>query len=237
MTEYKEDDLVLCTVKAIEGTTAFIEIDDKTKGTISFSEIAPGRIRNIREFVTIGKKIVCKVLRVKEDHLELSLRRVTTKEKEAVLEADKKEKVLEAILKPILKEKTQAFLEKIAQDSLTRTEFFDKLKANPELTENYFTKPEAELVKKALKDKKEKEKEVKKTIILKSPNPSGLKDIKSTLNLEDKEKSLEINYLGSSKFSVSIKGVNAKHASAHLELIIKTIQDRAKQNHVHFEAK
>ena len=63
---FKEDDLILGTVKKIEGTTAYVELDNETQGSLSFSEIAPGRIRNIREFISLGKKIVCKVRRARQ---------------------------------------------------------------------------------------------------------------------------------------------------------------------------
>src|SRR3989344_6887421 len=45
---------------------------------INISEVSPGRIRNLRDFVTEGKKIVCKVLRIDrlKGHIDLSLRRV-----------------------------------------------------------------------------------------------------------------------------------------------------------------
>ena len=94
---YKEDDLVLVTVKKIEGTTVFVEFSDGAKGSIVFSEVSPGRIRNIREFVTEGKKVVCKILRVKPDHYELTLRRVTAKERALVLERHTKERTLIAL--------------------------------------------------------------------------------------------------------------------------------------------
>jgi len=54
--EIKEGDLVIATVKKIEGTTVFVEIEDsEIKGSIVFSEIAAGRIRNIREYVVPNK--------------------------------------------------------------------------------------------------------------------------------------------------------------------------------------
>ncbi|MEK6824362.1 MAG: S1 RNA-binding domain-containing protein [Nanoarchaeota archaeon] len=109
---FKEDDLILGTVKKIEGTTAYVELDNETQGSLSFSEIAPGRIRNIREFISLGKKIVCKVLRVRDSHVELTLRRVTSKERQLVLDSHKKEKVLTIMLKSVLKDRTQDVMAK-----------------------------------------------------------------------------------------------------------------------------
>ena len=78
---------MLCTVKRVEGTTAFLEIENfpGVQATMIFSEVSPGRIRNIRDFVVPKKKIVCKVLRISDrGNIELSLRRVTQKEKKEV---------------------------------------------------------------------------------------------------------------------------------------------------------
>ena len=43
--ELKEDDLVMCTVKSIEGTTVFVEIENRQEA--SMSEVAAGS-RNLR---------------------------------------------------------------------------------------------------------------------------------------------------------------------------------------------
>ena len=54
--ELKENDLVLCAVDRIVGTIVFVKIEgEKKEGSIILSEIAPGRIRNLREYV-IQKK-------------------------------------------------------------------------------------------------------------------------------------------------------------------------------------
>src|SRR3989344_4843371 len=106
----EESDVVLCTVDRIVGTVVFVKIEDNSvEGSIILSEIAPGRIRNLRDYVVPKKKIVCKVLRISKDgNIELSLRRVTPKEQKKVLEESKQEKSYESILKNILKEKANS---------------------------------------------------------------------------------------------------------------------------------
>src|SRR3990172_9083617 len=94
-----EGDLVMCTVKKIEGASIFLELEDGTEGSLSLPEVSAGRIRNIRDFVSQGKKVVCKVLRITKGHPELSLRRVTAGEREEVKERYKKERTLTSILK------------------------------------------------------------------------------------------------------------------------------------------
>src|SRR3989304_1847417 len=95
-------DIILCTVDHIVGTTVFVHIEGNGEASIVFSEIAPGRIRNIRDYVVPKKKIVCKVLRVSGDRIDLSLRRVTQKEQKELKERYKQEKSYESILKGVL---------------------------------------------------------------------------------------------------------------------------------------
>ena len=101
---FKEDDLVLCTVKRVEGANVFVEIDGGTEASLQLSEIAAGRIRNLREYVSLNKRIVCKVLKIINGYIQLSLRRVTGKERDEMLEKEKKRKVLLAMIKTIVKE-------------------------------------------------------------------------------------------------------------------------------------
>src|SRR3989339_462538 len=78
--ELEVGDIIMCTVDRIVGTIVFVKIDGTNKeGSITFSEVSPGRIRNIRDFVIPKKKIICKVLRLSGDHIGLSLRTATPK--------------------------------------------------------------------------------------------------------------------------------------------------------------
>ena len=75
----EESELVMSTVTKIQYNAIFVNLDEYDKtGMIHISEISPGRIRNIRDFVREGKKIVCVVLRVNQErgYIDLSLRRV-----------------------------------------------------------------------------------------------------------------------------------------------------------------
>ncbi|MEK6861370.1 MAG: S1 RNA-binding domain-containing protein, partial [Nanoarchaeota archaeon] len=100
-----EEEITLCTVKKILHNSIFASLDEykDREGIIHISEIAPGRIRTIREYVREGKKILCYVLRINKErnHIELSLRRVTTsmrikKNQDLQLEL-KSEKILEIL--------------------------------------------------------------------------------------------------------------------------------------------
>ena len=219
----KEEDLVMCTVKSLEGTTVFVHIEGDGEGSISLSEIAAGRIRNIRDYVVPNKKIVCKVLKIVNNQAQLSLRRVTGTERQEIEERYKKEKSFMSILKTISKEP-----EKLA-DKIKETkplwEFFDEARENPKIIHDILKKDEAQQLEKILTEKKEKEKEVKKTIILRSDSDSGVNDIRQILDI----KGLDISYLGSSQFTLIAKGKEFKDADNKIQTALKQIQDKAKQ--------
>ncbi len=61
----EEGELVLCNVTKIMPNSVFCRLEEYGRqGMIHISEIAPGRIRNIRDYVVEGKFVVCKVLRI-----------------------------------------------------------------------------------------------------------------------------------------------------------------------------
>ena len=55
----EEDELVMCTITKVQFHSVFAQLDEYDKGgMIHISEVSPGRIRNIRDFVKEGKKVV-----------------------------------------------------------------------------------------------------------------------------------------------------------------------------------
>src|SRR3989344_566394 len=95
-------ELILCTVKKILPHSVFVSIDEyeNKEGMIHISEIAPGRIRNLRDFVKEDKRIVCKVLDINRvtNNIDLSLRRVPSTEMVQKLTNYKQEEKAEKLL-------------------------------------------------------------------------------------------------------------------------------------------
>jgi len=98
-----EGDLLLCTVTDITSHGAYVDLEEYPglRGFVHLSEIASSWIKNIRNFVKEGQKIVTKVLRVNRDkkQIDLSLRRVTEQQKKEKIQAWKRAKNAEGILK------------------------------------------------------------------------------------------------------------------------------------------
>ncbi len=227
----KENDIIMCTVKKVEGTTVFVEADEGISGSIVFSEIAAGRIRNIREYVHPNKKIVCKILKIYPDHAELSLRRVTGKEREEIQQRYKNQKILENMLKAISSE-YEKIISKI-KEKYELWDFFNQVREDHSLLEKYLKKIEYDSFVKSLSEKQDKEKIVKKIVILKSDSETGLEDIKEILNI----KNVSMHYLGSSQFMIEAKAREYKQAENLVDSAIKRIESKAKEKKAIFELK
>lgn len=227
----EEGDIVLCTVDRIVGTNVFVKIENEGEGCIVFSEVAPGRIRNIRNYVVPKKKIVCKVLRISGDRIDLSLRRVTQKEQKELKEKYKQEKSYKKILKSVLGENQG---EKIIQKILKKDKIYDFLqnaKENPEQLEKLVGEKNLKKIIDILKTQKQKKAILKKEIFMTTTEPNGIELIK---NLLKKIKETEIKYISSGKYSLKRKSEDIKKADHELTKTLIELEKEAKKKRVEF---
>jgi translation initiation factor 2 subunit 1 len=97
-------DLVIATIQQVTDFGAYAKLDEYDKqGLLHISEISSSWIRNIRDFVREGQKVVLKVLRVdmEKGHIDLSLRRVTKRERIDKMMFYKKDRKAEALLRGV----------------------------------------------------------------------------------------------------------------------------------------
>jgi translation initiation factor 2 alpha subunit (eIF-2alpha) len=227
-------DLVLCTVDRIVGTVVFVKIENDGEGSIVTSEIAPGRIRNLRDYVVPKKKIVCKVLRISSGgNIELSLRRVSLKEKKEVIEMGKQDKSYSSILKGILGDRAEEIINKIKERE-NIPEFLQHAKENPKLLEEFIDKKSAEKILEILNSQKQKKKEIKKEILFSTTRPDGIELIKEILgNVKD----IEVKYLSAGHYSLKTESANPKQADNMLKEILSRIEKEAKKKDIDFSVK
>lgn len=232
--DIEEGQIVLCTVDRILGTTIFVKIEGDIEGTITTSEIAPGRIRNLRDYVVPGKKIVCKILKIREDKIHLSLRRVKQNEKKELLEKLSKEKSYLAILKTVLgKEESKPVIEKINQD-YSIADFFETLKSNLSVLEKYTDQSSAEKILKILESKKEKPKEIKQIFKLSNNSSEGIKKIKNILQESCKGTKCNISYIAAGKYKLSITGPDFKEIKTQVNSTLENIEKQARKQGCEF---
>jgi len=226
-------DIVLCTVDRIVGTVVFVKIDEGGEGSIILSEIAPGRIRNLRDYVVPKKKIVCKVLRVSGNKIDLSLRRVTQKEQKEIKEQYKQEKSYKSILKSVLGEKVDKIIQEITkQDNIY--EFLQEAKENPKELEKLVGKKDTKKILDILKTQKQKKAIIKKEISLTTTKPKGLELIKDILKSKEKSK---IKYISAGRYSIKTESNDIKTADKKLREIISEIEKKSKNQGIEFSIK
>lgn len=227
----QEEDLLLCTVKSIERTAVFVALPNGEQGTIVTSEIASGRIRNMRDYVVPNKKIVCKILRISNGNIELSLRRVNSKEQKEVMAKYKQEQTSRSALKSILKDKYEEISEKILKEYDSLFEFLASARENESLINSYIPKESYEQIKK-LTDKKKKFVEVRKILKLKCLQPDGITRIKRLLEIDDDE--IKITYICAGEFQVNMKGEDYKAVNKKMQSLIEELEKNAKKDSCEF---
>ena len=229
--QLEEGNLVLCTVTKIMGTSVFVSLDDyHIDGEITFPEIAPGRIRNIREYAFPGKKIICKVLSVRPNHVELSFRRVKVNERNEFNEHYKKEKSYSAMLRTMLGEKGQAIIDKI-KETEDLVNFIESAKETPAKLEKFLNKEQAQKIIGILGEKKIKETIISKKFSLSSKSPNGINLVKNTIKEASKGiEGIEVSYIAAGKYLIKIKTKDPRISDQQLRKMIETLESLAKKN-------
>jgi len=236
-----DSELVLCTVKKVLDHSVFVSLDEykELDGMIHISEVSPGRIRNIRDFVKEGKTIVCKVLRINREkkHIDLSLRRVSSSMRKRKSNEYKQEQRAEKILEIVAK-KLKIDLEKMYQNAgYSLIEEFgslyesftqilkDKNVAKKLKIEDKYLKPLIEEIENNIKPP-----EINKTatLFLRTTSPDGVEVIKSCikelLNLaKQKSYNIRVSYISSPKYKIDVKSHDYKTA----ENILKEVSQVA----------
>lgn len=226
----EEGELVLCTVTKIMYHAVFVNLDEYDKsGMINISEISPGRIRNLRDFVVEGKKIVCMVLKIDKEkgHIDLSLRRVNENQKRRKLEDIKQEQKAEKIVEFLAQKEGLKFedvygsiKEQIFKKYANLSSCFSDVVVNNASLESLgIDKKISVVLEEIIRQRiKPPEVELKGDLLLQTYDPDGVDIIKEAISkAKDKSSSIDIKYLGAGKYSVSIKASDYKGAEKSLK--------------------
>lgn len=219
----EEGEILICIVKKILPHSIFTDIVEykDREGYIHISEIAPGRIRNIRDYVKEGKTIVCKVLAVNKEkgYIDLSLRRVSASAKLAKLEEQKlegkAEKLLESVAKGLnisLDDLYNKIAVKIIDKYGLFYSFVQDLSTNGEsaLKPLGFQQDISTQLLEKIKDKiKLPEVSISYNLIISSTEPNGITIIKNVLNAAEslakqKEYNIKLKYISAPKYMLTI---------------------------------
>jgi translation initiation factor 2 subunit 1 len=235
----EEGDLVFATVTNVQYNSVFCQIEEYGRqGLIHISEVNPGRIRNIRDFVVEGKMIVCKVIKIDRErgHIDLSLRRVTEMQKRQKTDERKQEQKAEKIVETLASQvgkPVQEVYDAIAKPLLPKYEmlqygFQDVVETNASLEKAGVPREYVQKLEVLIREKlKERSVEISGTLFLKSYEENGLEIIRSTLTEAAKiSKKCSIKYLGAGMYSLEIEAKDYKEAEKILKDVLDFVEKR-----------
>ena len=237
-------EVVICTVKRVLPDSVFVELDEYSKeAMIHISEVAPGRIRNIRDYVKEGKKVICKVLNIniEKNYVDLSLRRVNQAQKinknNEYKQEQKAEKILQDLANKIkldLKQIYEKIGYKIIESYGTLTNCFNEIVNDKtdlkEFKNENIIKNLINLVKEKIKPKQVS---IVAEIKFESDSGNGIEIIKNALNVN--KSNIELRYISAPSYRLKITSSDYKTAEHLLKDLQDNINDFAKKNKARFE--
>ncbi len=234
-------ELVLATVKKVTDYGAYVtleEYNDK-EGLLHRNEISTSWVRNIRNHVREGQKLVLKVLRVdpEKKQIDLSRKRVTNRERIDKIYTFKHERKAESFLR-ITAEKLHIPLEEITEKAAVPigdaygdvyTALEEASRQGPEvLTKVGVPSDIAQALGELAKEKiRPPLVEIKGVLQLKSAKPDGVNQIKKALQTAQKTPTpntakIHISTIAAPKYLLKVQAENYKEAETILQKASET---------------
>jgi len=235
----ERDEMVVCEITKINPNSAFAKLLEYDRsGMIHVSEVAKRWVKNIREFVKERQLVVCKVLRVDNDYISLSLKRVNKNQGDRRLQEFKREKNAEKFLEQIGKQfrmKLDEAYDAVGYDledkfgSLYKT--FEIAVKNPDLlAEKGIEKRWADaIIEIARKNFVEKTYGVKARVTLTSFAGNGLKTIRDAL-MDTEKSGLNVQYISAPKYMIAGKGKDIGKVREQVEKACQTLVSSVKNS-------
>ena len=233
-------DLVIVTVETVMDYGAYANLDEYNKrGFLHISEISSSRIRNVRDLVREKQKMVLKVLRVdvEKGHIDLSLRRVTKRERIEKIKSWKEDRKGEVLLRAVA-EKVGLPVEEVYQkagilieEKYGLYEGFEKvLKEGTEALTKLdipedIAKAFAQVAEERIRIKMVK---VRGTLEIRCMKPNGVKCIQDALidtqkAQKTKDAKIEFYVIAAPRYSVEVSADNWKRAEELLEKVSQNV--------------
>lgn len=248
-----EGDILIATVKQVFDYGSYVNLDEygNLQAFLPWSEISSRWVKNIRDVIKEGRKIVVKVIRVdrRKGTIDVSLKKVTEDEKRKKNAQWKKiqkvDKILEIVSQKLRKSEKEAW-EQVAwkledkygdvYDSLVKAikegDYILRDAGVPEI----WIKPLMEEIGKHIEEKRIKVSEV---ITLRTPSPDGIEKIKKILGsaheiAENSDAEIKIYTIGAPRYRIDIIGTDPKVLSKLLTDIIDNVKQLSKEENVEF---
>ncbi len=242
-------DLVIATVKTVMPYGVYVTLDEHgdKEGLVHISEVSSTWVKNIRDHMREGQKVVLKVLRVdtEKKHVDLSLRRVSGPEKKEKLLKWKHDRKAEFILK-ITAEKLHTPPEKLYEEVGVKIEevyggLYEGLEESSEHGAEALARADvpgkiakilAEVAKMKIKIPKVT---IRAILELTCTRPNGVEVIKEALLNAKKMKKpedaeVEISVIAAPRYSVEAQARSYKEAEDLLQRVLETAVQAVEKN-------
>jgi translation initiation factor 2 subunit 1 len=235
------NELVVCTITKVNPYSAFASLDEYSyTGMIHVSEASSRWIKDIREAVKEGSRVVCRVMNVDEEkgHINLSIKRVKKEEANRRMEDFRNEERAEKLLDMMAKE-LKVPLKKLydelgfnLQDTFgSMYKAFEiatknkNLLIRKEIPENYVNL----MIDIASKSFVEESTEIKCELNLVHYGANGIDVIKDVLSKAEKA-GAKVSYLSAPRYVMKMEGRDAKNVEKKMNNIAEKIVVDMKQS-------
>ncbi|NHJ39936.1 MAG: S1 RNA-binding domain-containing protein [Asgard group archaeon] len=240
----KRNELVVASVTEVAGHGAYVTLDeyDNLRAYVHISEISRTWVKNIRNHIRDGQRIVAKVLRVdpQRRQIDLSIKRVPDQMKKLKLLETKRENTAKALFKLILERlpKEEHKLENEVKDILIRN--FEMLYYGLEfaststqkaLTDLGINEVWAKTIRKiASENIIAATVEIKGTVEISIPGGEGVLHLQEALlagrdNVKEKKTNIKIYTEGSPRYAIEVVSEDYKIAEKALDSALERIEE------------
>jgi len=240
------NEIVLCQVTKLFPNSVFVDLlEYNDSGMVHISEVSPGRIRNLRDYVSVGRQIVCIVLRIdhEKNHIDLSLRRVNSTQRREKLDEIKQELKAESLISNLSKkvnipanELYRKIVDKVFDHYLyLHLCFKDVVAGKVNLEKLGIEKKVAEELTQAVLDKFKPPKIVLTgEIQLETYSPTGLNKIKTILaEIQKVSSEISLIYLGAGRYQIKLEDYEYKPAEKkfkEVQSILEKFDDKTSKS-------
>ncbi|MEM3369326.1 MAG: S1 RNA-binding domain-containing protein [Candidatus Micrarchaeia archaeon] len=239
------DELVVVTVNKVFPYGAFCKMEDYDMDAfLHVSEVSSGWVKNIRNFLKEGQRLVVRVHRVvpEKNMVDVSLKRVTEAEQQRKLEQIKRDKRVLKLLE-VAREKikssnktTKLSIEEVK--SILESNFDDSFSAFEEVVREDVsvlkkTKLPQEwidaIVETANENIKKQVRSIKGKMSIKCTKEGGIDIIKDLLSVEEGS-GISVHYLGAPYYQISVQDDDFKKCEKKLKQFVENVTKSASKN-------
>lgn len=237
-------ELVVCKITRLNPNSAYAQLEEYNKeGMMHISEVSSGWVRDIRQFLRVGQSVIAKVMRVDDQHISLSIKRVDKKQENDKIKEYKlnqrAEKMLELAAAKLKKSVDEAYEEVgfLLQEKFGN--LYEGFKAAVENPEAVRSRGVSEKWASALKEIAEKNIEQKEfvfraNVTIRSIEPNGISLIKDVLS-GMKKSGLDVHYIAAPNYLIKMKTKNAKKGSREFNEKLEKAAKSGKNMEIKYE--